>query len=215
MKFAIILKELRKKSGYTQEQLSKMLNISKSTVSMYENGERTPPPDMLEKIADIFKIDINVLFGRGLNEAIAKIGNSDKLYFLDKENVYMIPLFESVSAGFGAQPHSVPVDFVPCYITSASEAEQTLCIKVTGDSMFPKIENGDTIQVLKQNYIDSGSVAVVMIDGEEAVVKKVIYDNKTIELHSFNPMYPVQTFEGKDKERIMFLGVVKKIIKSI
>jgi repressor LexA len=107
------------------------------------------------------------------------------------------------------------VDYLPLYFTSRAEAEETICIIVRGDSMFPKIEDGDLIQVHKQSSVDSGQVGVVLIDGEEAFVKKVVYGETWIELHSFNPMYKTMRFNGADVQRIRVLGVVKKVIKEM
>jgi repressor LexA len=127
----------------------------------------------------------------------------------------MIPLFESVSAGFGALAVDEIVDYIPAYIPDASEAAETICIKVHGDSMFPKIEDGDVIQVHKQESVDSGSIAVVLMDGEDGLVKKVIYGDTWIELHSVNPMYKTQRFNGRDVLRIRVVGLVQKIIKDV
>lgn len=135
--------------------------------------------------------------------------------FLDDKKIYMLPIYESVSAGFGAQAQDNILDYLPCYITNQSEAEESLCIKVKGDSMYPKIEDGDIIQVHKQTSVDSGSIAVLLIDGEEGVVKRVVYGDDWIELHSINPMYPVLRYEGADVLRLQVVGLVKKIIKDV
>ena len=81
--------------------------------------------------------------------------------------------------------------------------------------MYPKIEDGDLIQVRKQSTVESGRVGVVLIDGEEAFVKKIVYGETWIELHSFNPMYKTMRFNGSDALRIQILGVVKKVIKEL
>ena len=81
--------------------------------------------------------------------------------------------------------------------------------------MFPTIDDGDIIQVHKQTSVDSGSVAVVLIDGEEALVKKVVYGKEWIELHSFNPMYKIMRFNGRDVLRVRVVGLVKKVTKEI
>ncbi len=135
--------------------------------------------------------------------------------FLDDKKIHLLPLYETVSAGFGVQARDQVVDYMPCYISNASEARESLCIKVTGDSMFPKIENGDIIQVQKQTSVDSGSIAVVLLDGEEGLVKKVVYGDDWIELHSINPMYQTQRFEGQEVLRIQVVGLVRKVIKDI
>lgn len=62
--FSERLAALRKSAGLTQAELAKKLGISKSAVSMYECGNREPEFELLEKMADCFGVDMNVLFGR-------------------------------------------------------------------------------------------------------------------------------------------------------
>mgnify|MGYP000585672906 FL=1 len=62
-----------------------------------------------------------------------------------------------------------------------------------------------------QSSVDSGSYAVVMIDEEDGVVKKIVYGPDFIELHSINPMYPVRRFENEDVTRIRVFGLVREI----
>lgn len=61
--FHQIFKELRTGKGYSQGELSELLEISRSAVSMYENGNREPDFHMLEKIAALFEVDVNHLLG--------------------------------------------------------------------------------------------------------------------------------------------------------
>ena len=152
-----------------------------------------------------------------LNEAKMKEIEEPKqqLYALESSRVHMVPLFESVSAGFGALAINDVQDYVPLYFTSPIEAAETICIKVHGDSMSPKIEDGDIIQVHKQDSVDSGSLAVVLVDGDNGLVKKVLYGETWIELHSINPMYKPMRFNGPDVERVRVVGLVKKIIKDV
>lgn len=67
MEFSKILKQLREKSGYTQEQLGSVLNLSKNAISHYENETNTPNLDTLIKIADTFDISVDYLVGRTKN----------------------------------------------------------------------------------------------------------------------------------------------------
>lgn len=63
-KFNFVLKNLRIAKDLTQEQLAKELNVSRSTIGMYENASREPDYETLEKIADYFNVDIDYLIGR-------------------------------------------------------------------------------------------------------------------------------------------------------
>ena len=62
--FKNVFKRLRTSSGYTQADIAEKLGISKSTISMYENGNREPDFETLELIADFFNVDIDYLLGR-------------------------------------------------------------------------------------------------------------------------------------------------------
>lgn len=127
---------------------------------------------------------------------------------LPANNIYQIPVFSSVSAGFGAYACDEVVEYIPMIIENPYDAQDTIAIKVKGDSMYPKIEDGDIIVVRKQESVDSGSVAVLLLDGDEGLVKKVEYGPDWIELHSFNPEYMTRRFEGADVLRLRIVGLV-------
>lgn len=177
-----------------------------------------PSAGKITMLANYFGVSPECLIGEDATSltpnASATPAPSSNARMLDTQNVRMIPLYSTVSAGFGAQAINYVEDYVPLYIESTHEAQETICIKVQGDSMYPKIEDGDIIQVHKQDSVDSGSLAVVLVDGEDALVKKVVYGETWIELHSINPMYKTVRFNGADVLRVRVLGLVRKIIKN-
>lgn len=63
-KFADVFKYLRIQSGLTQQEMADKLKISRSSIGMYENGEREPSFELLENIADYFNVDMNYLIGK-------------------------------------------------------------------------------------------------------------------------------------------------------
>ena len=67
MEFSTILKELREKKNYTQEELGAMLNLTKNAISHYENNANQPSLDTIIKLADIFDVSIDYLLGRSPN----------------------------------------------------------------------------------------------------------------------------------------------------
>lgn len=139
---------------------------------------------------------------------------AEDVTLLPHSKVRLIPLYESASAGFGVTANSTVIDYLPLFITSDFEADSTMCIKVKGNSMYPKIEDGDIVQVLKTPSVDSGKIAVVLLDGEEGLIKRVVYGEDWIELQSINPEYAPRRFEGAEVQRIRVVGLVKKIIKE-
>lgn len=200
------------KNNLKQQDLMDYLNLEKSTFSGWKSGKTTSYKKHISEIANFFNVSTDYL----LNDEVDSIPSN--IEPLPNEKVHMIPIYENVSAGFGAYACSDVVEYIPLFINNSADADDTLCIKVTGDSMCPKIENGDIIVVRKQSSVDSGQIAVVLIDsveGKEGVVKKVTYGKNWIELISFNPIYPPLHFEGVDILKLSIVGLVKQIIKNV
>jgi repressor LexA len=80
--------------------------------------------------------------------------------------------------------------------------------------MYPRIAEGDLALVHRQTSVDSGSLAVVLVDHEEAVVKKVYYGADWIELLSINPAYPPRKFCGADVQRVFVIGKVISVLQT-
>lgn len=207
----INLKKHRESRGLSQAAVARELGISRQTYNNYELGKRQADYEMLLKLAEFFCTTVEQLLAVD-TPTPSEPSNISAVY---EDHIRMVPVFESVSAGFGALAENSVVDFIPLRIVSDYEAAETICIRVDGDSMFPKIENGDIIQVHKQESVDSGDIAVVLLDGDEGLVKKVVYGSDWIELHSINPMYPVQRFEKADVLRLRVVGKVKGVFKAL
>lgn len=78
--FGIILKKLRTEKNITQKDLAKYLGVSDRSVGYYETGQRTPPPDIIEKIADYFNVSVDYLLGRtNIRNPYNKIIKSDEI----------------------------------------------------------------------------------------------------------------------------------------
>lgn len=203
------IEKSRKAVGMTQEELANTLGLNKSTIQRYESGK-------IEKIKlPIIEAMANALGVRPEYLAAKSDTSENNIEVLPNSKVHMIPVFETVSAGFGAYANDCIIDYMPLYIANISDVPDMMCIKVTGDSMYPKIEDGDIIVVRRQPCVDNGQIAVVLIDGEDGVVKKINSGNDFIELISINPMYPPRRFEDEDTERISIVGLVKQIIKNV
>lgn len=206
------IKYLREQAKISQTELAEKVNTTKQNIYKYEKGIITNiPSDRIELIANALNTTPAYLMGWNDGEKQEK----SNIAYVIKEDIYNIPLFESVSAGFGATAQNCIIDYIPTVIHNPYEADETIAIIVSGDSMYPKIEDGDTIVVHKQTSVDSGQIAVVLIDGEDAVVKKVKYGADWVDLISINPEYKTRHFEKEELERLRVLGLVRQIIKMV
>lgn len=77
------LKQLRDEKKLTQEELGKIINVTKVSISGYENGNRNPDIETLHNIADYFNVSSDYLMGR----TDSKNGHSGEMYFLDLDHV--------------------------------------------------------------------------------------------------------------------------------
>ena len=207
MTFAEKLKEARQKANLSQAELADKLGLNLRTYGSYERGERDVSTSLLRLICQTLRVSSD--------ELLSNEDDKPNAAPLAENKIYQIPVFSSVSAGFGTYACSDIVTYMPLFIEHEADVPDMLCIKVTGDSMFPKIEDGDIIIVRKQDSVDSGSIAVVLVDNEEGFVKKVVYDQETIELHSINPEYAPKIFKGEEVLRVRVVGLVKQVVKNV
>lgn len=199
------LKILRKEFNYTQKDMGRLLNITPSAYGFYEQGRNTPTIDILEKMANLFSVSIDYLMG---NDDI-RLKNEVKI-----DSVVKVPVLGSVRAGVGGLAVEEVIGYEYAFNLPA-DASDYFYLKVKGDSMEPKISEGDLALVKKQCDVESGELAIVLINGDEGVIKKVIKtENHTVELHSFNAYYPARIFSGAALQDLKIIGKVINTTKQ-
>lgn len=199
------IKFFRERKGLGQTELASLVNISKQSLYKYENNIITNiPSDKIEMITK--KLDTTPAILMGWESNVSP---------LPSDKIFMRPLYDSVAAGIGAVADNTILTYIPTFISNSMEKDMYIWVNVQGDSMSPLIDDGSKILIKKQESVDSGQIAVVLIDGEEAVVKKIQYGKDWIELISVNPYYPPRRFEGSEVLRVRVVGLVKQIMKEL
>ena len=86
-------------------------------------------------------------------------------------------------------------------------------LKIKGDSMIPRMQSGDVVIVRRQQIVDSGDVAIVCVNGEEATCKQVQINPDGMSLISFNPAYKPMFFSKKEviEKPVTILGKVVEL----
>lgn len=198
------IKMLRKEHNLTQEELGSKIGVQKAAIQKYEKGTvKNIKRDSLIKLAQC--LDTTPEYLLGWDETPSNIEP------LNDSEFVMIPVIGRVAAGISCFAENNIVDYEPVLKNDVRDGEQYSFLRVVGDSMYPVFMDGDLVLVRCQSSVDSGSYAVVTIDGEDGVIKKVVYGNDFIELQSINPMYPPRRFEKEDVLRIRVFGLVKEI----
>lgn len=197
------IRRLRTRAGLNQLEFGELLGVSDKAVSTWENDIKIPRMGTIQKMAEHFHINKSDIIEDNAPDSALEPG------------ITMLPVVGRVAAGTGCPAQEYISGYYPASGVNLSPGGTYYYLRVTGDSMTPKIDDGDLVLVKYQTTVDSGSLAVVVIDNEDGVVKKVYYGPKYIELHSFNPYYPVRRFDGPDVERIQVCGLVKSLVRQL
>lgn len=216
-KFNERLKQLRQEADLSQAEFAKQIGTSKSSVNMYERGEREPGIETLEAIADYFNVDMDYLLGKSDHRSkSAWLEGIDKSVDLDIlrsqvkfENLFPIerkryPLIGTIACG---EPITANEE-LELYVESGTAIEADFCLRAKGDSMIgARIYDGDIIFIRKQNMVDNGEIAAVIID-DEATLKRVNYypDKNLLILKAENPKYEDLVYTGEQLDHIIILG---------
>lgn len=92
----LVLKSLREKFGYVQENVAEYLGISRELVSMYETGEREVPIEVLEKLSNLFCVDPDAFFAETPEEAIAQVAFAFRKDEMDASDLNEIAAFGKI-----------------------------------------------------------------------------------------------------------------------
>ena len=203
MNIGNIIKSRRNELGLTLDDVGKAVGVGKSTVKKWEDGYiSNMRRDKIAALSKVLKLSpVSFITGEITPES-----------FSHENNKYIIPVLGKVTAG-------IPIDAVE-YIVDYEEISEEMASKgdyfglqIKGDSMEPKFSDGDVVIVRKQSTIQSGEIAIVLINGDEATIKKVMLFEGGINLVPSNQAYQVITFTNEqiDKLPVQILGKVVEL----
>lgn len=200
------LKKLRENRGMTQAELGKALDISPSAIGMYEQGRRIPDISTLKKISSFFSVSVDYLIENNLqNDANKTPPSSGK--------GIRIPVLGRVVAGIPIEAVEEIIDYEEITPELAATGE-FFALKIRGHSMEPRMMEGDVVIVRKQEDVESGDVAIVLVNGNEATVKRVKKQEEGITLIATNTsVYEPHFYSNKEIKNlpVQILGKVVEL----
>lgn len=182
-------------------ELARKIGVSHATISKWENGHtRTIKDDDLVRLADALRC--NILWLMGLDDAITVDENYEEI-LVDIPELEEVPIIGEIACGkpvlaeenydgFASVPRAARADFA---------------LRCKGESMInARIFPGDLVFIRKDAEVESGDIAAVLIDGEEATLKRIYRYANRLELRPENPLFEVLQFEGEQQARVRILG---------
>lgn len=206
----IIIKTMKEK-GITQKELCERLGLKQQAFTNWKNGNNTSYMKHLVQIATVLDVNLDYLLGHDddLHSFMQRAGITP----IPVEEQAMRPVIGMASAGSGilAQEQILGWESVDIKYNT----DEYFYLQISGDSMAPKIDDGDLVLVHRQDEVSSGDVAVVLVtdhdEEAEGFVKKVEIDGDSVTLVSFNPYYPPRVFSWKSIQQLSFVGKVVEL----
>lgn len=194
-----ILKELRLSKDKTQAQIASEIGIGRTGYTKIENGIQDADTETISKLSDYFGVSTDYLLGR---EDITKLSNYLGPVIENKK----IPIIGTVKCG----PNGLAFEDIDGYVYVDDDLTgEILAFRCKGDSMkFEAIDDGDIAIVRRQDDVECGELAVVIVNGDEGTLKRVRKFDGGIILEAANPDYPPRIFTGEDLNKIKIVGKV-------
>lgn len=209
MTFANNLKNLRAMKCISQAKLADVFGFTQQAVGRWEQGQSTPDYNTLVKLSNFFNVSTDYLLGRSdspTGSYSADIGSPSK------EKTIRIPILRRVAAGnpIGAIEEIIGWEEIPKKLAAGSTC---FALRVCGRSMEPRILAGDTVIIRQQPDVDSGDIAVVLVGGEEATVKRVKKQKDGITLIATNTTVYEPHFYSNQEIKDLPIQILGKVVE--
>lgn len=200
-------------SNIIEDMQNAILNKDKSfklNIDQYINNESFQTQSKIMQALNLYMRYLKQMSDFTNTDSIKTSENFNNTTHLSK-----IPILGTVKAGYDWLAEENVIGYITDKDT-VKDYEKNIneyyALKVIGDSMLPLLSEGDLVIVHDQDDVESGQTAIVLINGEEATIKKIVKTNEGIELHSMNPYYPVKKFTFEDVKNIpiKIIGRVKE-----
>lgn len=209
------LRTARDYKALDQATLAEKIGVVTRTLQRWEKGEQVPDGIAITRIAKATNVQPTWLL-TGEGEMYPALPRHENVYALPaarqrrRVRLAEIPLVSSVPAG------KVATMFHPDYVDNYVSVDDikdpgAFALKVKGNSMAPRIEDGDIVVVSPQTEARSGDICVVRVN-EEDTLKKVKFEGNYIHLIPLNPEFEPVTVRKKD---VNFAWKVVKLIKEL
>jgi repressor LexA len=205
--FSKNLKFLREKKGISKNKLGEMVGVNQTTIGRWESEEITPSIDNVEEVAKVLNV--------GLPDLLIKDLSFDNGDLLEIDDTVQIPVLGIIKAGIPIEAQEEILEYVEIPKKWTFGGKKFYGLKISGDSMFPKYQEGDIV-IFEQNEdkeMFNGKDCAVMVNGNDATFKKVLLNENGITLIPYNTAkYEMMIYSNHDIENlpIKIIGIAKE-----
>ena len=206
-----IIREYRESHGMSLEAFGKLSGMSKSYVDQLEKNKHprtgnpiSPTIETIKQVADAINVPLDEVFK--LLDGEVTINEFASI----PAKAQRIPILGKVAAGKSTE---MIEDVLGDVVIENNKGSEYFALEIKGDSMLPRIEDGDIVIVRKQDDIESGDLAIVSINGDDATCKRLKKYRDGIELIALNPSYGTRFFTNEEieSEPVTIIGKVVEL----
>lgn len=205
----------RQNKHLTLKELGALVGISESTTQRYEKGQiKSVDINIMKKFADALEIPTERLLGWDESGSPAAPQDASAPLSSDRRKIARIPVLGRVAAGIPIEAIENIEDYEERYISVLEDPHDYFALRIVGHSMEPRIWDGDVVIVHKQDDVDSGQIAVVLVNGDDATVKQLKKSSSGITLIGLNPTVYSPHFYTADEVislPVRILGLVVEV----
>ena len=189
---------LCEKNGIKPLHVVSELGIAAGSITKWKNGT-IPSTKNIQKIANYFHVESEYFF-------------VDHDHSANKKEILRIPVYGQVAAGIPIEAIEDIEDYEEVDAYTVPHGEY-MALRIKGHSMEPKISDGDVVIVRRQPDVDSGDIAVVLVNGDDATVKRIKKSPQGVTLIPSNPAYEPMYYSNKEIESlpVQILGRVVEL----
>lgn len=202
------LRVLRKQLGISADDVAKALNVSRATIFRYEKGDiEKVPGSKLEPLAKVLHTTPAYLMGWEEDQSAQPSLPPDAIPYAPTQR---IPILGRISAGL---PLYAEEQIEGYTYTDLNHGGEYFALRVHGDSMDAiRIYDGDLLIIRKQDVVEDGEIAVVMVNDDEATVKCWHRRENIVMLEpkSTNPTHQMQIYDAKETP----IRVIGKVVQN-
>lgn len=195
------IKEFRIRKNISQEELAEFLKTTPQTISRYELGQRKTGNDILFDLANFFNVSINDFFPY------------DNENYSFSPNTIKIPVLGVIKAGIPIEAQEEILDYIDIPKPWIKGDKKLFGLKISGDSMFPKYQDGDTVIFEQDNDIAhyNNKDCAVIINQDNATFKQVLLNDNGMVLRPYNTAYDIMIYDYNQINNlpIRIVGVAK------
>ena len=199
------IEQRRKELELTLDDVAQEIGVAKSTVQRYEKGtiEKIKLP-VLEAIARVLNVNPAWLCYKSENMEPSNAGRPLPSNIIPIQPMNKVPLLGRIACG---EPILAEQN-IEEYIDLPTHIQADFALMCKGDSMIHAgIQEGDVVYIRKQEEVENGQIAAVMVDDEEATLKRFYFDGGLLQLVSENRKYPPKVFTEENINRVHVIGL--------